>query len=455
MCECGDSFYGRHCEHQSNPCKKNNPCENGGECSYGPSGLLCSCKVGYSGNKCEIKQKGCAPNPCKHGKCLDIVHIELFVLKTCHLIATSFFNLIQKGGNCLLNSTAENEGNYICQCRAGFTGEHCEVNINDCESNPCLNGGTCNDAVNSFRCQCLPGFVGEFCQVNVDDCLMKPCANGGTCIDSVNDYQCRCPPGYTGKDCSINIDECASNPCHNGGTCHDRVNEYVCTCPSNYMGARCEVAIKQAARTSSQPNMVSFEEVDQGFLASTSKILLATVLSIATPLVIFFLVFLYFFCRHWRNHIAKEKLRRHDDEARRQNDHNTIMNTMNNKCFDLNPSAANVIVNALDRPASIHQLNRCHKVTNEYHSFDKAKTLQKSFKLLNTTTANGNNINSKCYNTNLSVKLSMPDDPYHVYEPLKKADNLRAVYPPVPKKSNLNNYDQVDIYTALNGNIKR
>ena len=32
---------------------------------------------------------------------------------------------------------------YTCSCHAGWTGTHCSININECNTNPCLNGGTC------------------------------------------------------------------------------------------------------------------------------------------------------------------------------------------------------------------------------------------------------------------------------------------------------------------------
>lgn len=38
--------------------------------------------------------------------------------------------------------------------------------INECGSNPCLNGGTCFDQVNQFQCQCQPGFAGTRCQTS-------------------------------------------------------------------------------------------------------------------------------------------------------------------------------------------------------------------------------------------------------------------------------------------------
>lgn len=36
--------------------------------------------------------------------------------------------------------------------------------IDDCQSNPCQNGGTCIDEVNSFVCLCLPSYGGATCE---------------------------------------------------------------------------------------------------------------------------------------------------------------------------------------------------------------------------------------------------------------------------------------------------
>ena len=35
--------------------------------------------------------------------------------------------------------------------------------IDECVSNPCLNGGTCHDGVNSFTCTCTLGYIGPTC----------------------------------------------------------------------------------------------------------------------------------------------------------------------------------------------------------------------------------------------------------------------------------------------------
>jgi hypothetical protein len=63
----------------------------------------------------------------------------------------------------------------------------------------------CVDGIASHTCDCAIGFSGEFCEVNVDDCASSPCLNGGTCVDLVNDYTCQCPEGFTGLDCETKV----------------------------------------------------------------------------------------------------------------------------------------------------------------------------------------------------------------------------------------------------------
>ena len=36
--------------------------------------------------------------------------------------------------------------------------------INDCAGNPCENGGSCTDGVNSYSCDCALGFTGDNCE---------------------------------------------------------------------------------------------------------------------------------------------------------------------------------------------------------------------------------------------------------------------------------------------------
>jgi hypothetical protein len=117
---------------------------------------------------------------------------------------------------------------YSCSCAVGFTGTNCEVNIDDCASNPCQNGGTCSDGIEAFTCSCAPGFTGTSCETLIDNCAGLPCQNGGSCTNAPNGYACSCAPGFTGAQCQTDIDECAVDPCTNGGICVDGVSTFTC-----------------------------------------------------------------------------------------------------------------------------------------------------------------------------------------------------------------------------------
>ncbi|XP_035671149.1 uncharacterized protein LOC118412408 [Branchiostoma floridae] len=151
-----------------------------------------------------------------------------------------------KCSNCVNGATCKGCFNSLittCDCQAGFTGERCEININECASNPCQNNGLCVDGANSYGCQCTRGFSGANCEIEIDECESSPCQNGGSCIDHIGWYSCRCAPGFLGSDCEININECDSRPCANGGECIDGLNSFTCNCTLAFSGLQCESAV--------------------------------------------------------------------------------------------------------------------------------------------------------------------------------------------------------------------
>ncbi|XP_029469413.1 neurocan core protein [Rhinatrema bivittatum] len=80
-----------------------------------------------------------------------------------------------------------------------------------CENNPCLHGGTCQINDSLYSCSCEPGFTGENCEIDLDDCLPNPCQNGGTCIDEINAFVCLCLPSYGGTMCEKDTEGCDHN----------------------------------------------------------------------------------------------------------------------------------------------------------------------------------------------------------------------------------------------------
>lgn len=50
-----------------------------------------------------------------------------------------------------------------------------------------------------------PGFGGPDCNFEYNECESNPCSNGGTCLDRVGEFQCVCPVGYAGQRCETQV----------------------------------------------------------------------------------------------------------------------------------------------------------------------------------------------------------------------------------------------------------
>ena len=112
----------------------------------------------------------------------------------------------------------------------GFRGKTCNINIDECASNPCNQRGQCIDGINSYTCNCTgSGYTGPSCSEDVNECqTTKPCHPNATCINHLGTYECNCQLGFTGKNCYENIDDCRSSPCQNGGTHLAFTRPYLC-----------------------------------------------------------------------------------------------------------------------------------------------------------------------------------------------------------------------------------
>lgn len=58
--------------------------------------------------------------------------------------------------------------NYTCVCASGYTGQFCQIDINECEPNPCLNNGKCTEPIpGSYKCECSENFSGKNCETGI------------------------------------------------------------------------------------------------------------------------------------------------------------------------------------------------------------------------------------------------------------------------------------------------
>eukprot|EP00057_Strongylocentrotus_purpuratus_P005096 XP_003730204.1 PREDICTED: fibropellin-1 isoform X1 [Strongylocentrotus purpuratus] len=145
---------------------------------------------------------------------------------------------------CLSGGTCQQTGGgFTCNCPPPYAGPTCHlIDVNPCDSNPCLSGGTCQQTGGGFTCNCPPPFAGPTCHLIVFPCNSDPCENGGTC-DNVNqdsEFVCSCPPGYTGTMCELQeSNPCTPDPCQSGGTCQESDGGFTCTCPPLRAGPTC------------------------------------------------------------------------------------------------------------------------------------------------------------------------------------------------------------------------
>ncbi|XP_035686333.1 uncharacterized protein LOC118422720 isoform X1 [Branchiostoma floridae] len=152
----------------------------------------------------------------------------------------------------------------VCECKPGWNEQTpgadplvC-IDIDECESDPCQNGGTCINLENSYRCQCPEQYKGVNCDTE-RNCYNFPCQNGGTCIEgtsptpSISGRNCTCPQGFTGVSCEDDVDECSlPNNCV-VGTCRNLVGSYECTCKVGYDGYLCRNVIDNCANNPCDP----------------------------------------------------------------------------------------------------------------------------------------------------------------------------------------------------------
>jgi len=155
--------------------------------------------------------------------------------------------------------------NLHYQCEDGVETTAGCYDIDDCASDPCQNGGTCDgsgrpgcvlgdDTATCYVCTCAYGWSGLNCERDEDECVDSELGDrtdtvaalcrddiAATCTNTDGGYECRCNLGWTGDGFTcIDADDCEYSPCNHGGTCVDCGTLcFVCDCVAGWRGTTC------------------------------------------------------------------------------------------------------------------------------------------------------------------------------------------------------------------------
>ncbi|KAF2364658.1 EGF-like calcium-binding domain [Trinorchestia longiramus] len=140
------------------------PCHNGGTCEERGESFRCHCDSRFKGKHCETDSNPCASSPClNRGRCSNV------------------------------------GDSYMCHCPFNISGSRCQNKF--CNPNPCQNKGICEEGISGPICMCQ-GFVGLTCDIDINECEKNPCPIEAICLNTLGSYRCDCPEGVSGTLCS-------------------------------------------------------------------------------------------------------------------------------------------------------------------------------------------------------------------------------------------------------------
>ena len=163
----------------------------------GINSYTCQCAAGYVGRNCGMNYNDCSPNPCYSGGNCTVRYDTVEAWFHWLLTMTCFQNFH------VLSFVGSSEWISMSVCcricwRPMWDGHQWlwpkslpECNTLSCEYTlktvttifhwlKTVTNSHCRlqDLVDDYFCECLPGYVGTNCETEVDECVSNPCVNG-------------------------------------------------------------------------------------------------------------------------------------------------------------------------------------------------------------------------------------------------------------------------------------
>ncbi|KAM7538217.1 hypothetical protein Aperf_G00000076045 [Anoplocephala perfoliata] len=261
-CICKSGFTGEQCERDIDECQGETGirprCEQ--RCINTPGSYECSCDPGYEiqsdGFSCrqsEISNNCRAGVTCFNGQCVDgrCLCQQGFTGTQCDKDIDECVGELGMYARCD-QRCVNTPGSYECQCDPGFAlgtdGYSClkvPHSLNECEDGVNCMYGNCSEGV----CVCQPGFTGNKCDIDVNECeseigIHSRCEQ--RCINTYGSYECACRAGYALQKDGYSCRKEDSKPsiprdCREGFNCfYGRCSNEQCVCQSGFTGDQCE-----------------------------------------------------------------------------------------------------------------------------------------------------------------------------------------------------------------------